>query len=122
MSSEGEDNNSQKLGIKQFPECRTRGYHILYAPQQPVLDIIFIHGLNGDSYKTWCHKKSKLYWPKDILPHDLRKARIITYGFDAHVAKLAEPAAQTNSRIEADLLFRTVTNKRNIDETVIFEK
>ena len=120
MSSDNEDNSLPEPVNRQFPECGTRGLHVLFEPEFPQLDIIFLHGLNGDSYYTWLHKKSKVYWPRDILPNDLRKARIITYGYDADVARLLEPASQTNLRIEADRLFRTLTNKRSIDGTVAF--
>lgn len=120
MSSDNGDNDSQGLGNVLFPKCGTRGLHTLFDPEYPQLDIIFLHGLNGDSYTTWLHRKSKVFWPRDVLPNDFRDARIITYGYDAHVTKFLESASQTNIRMEADRLFRDLTNKRNIDGTVSF--
>ena len=120
MSSGNGDNDSQGLRDGLFPECGTRGLHTLYDSDYPQLDIIFLHGLNGDSYNTWLHRKSMVFWPRDILPNDFRDARIIIYGYDADVAKLLDSASQTNIRMEADKLFRDLTNKRNIDGTVFF--
>ena len=68
----------------------TRGLRILKPPDDQthdVVDIIFIHGLNGDSERTWKHTKG-VYWPIDLLPKDIPNARILSYGYNADVAKL----------------------------------
>lgn len=48
------------------------------------MDIIAIHGLNGNAYSTWRHKNGTL-WLRDLLPNDLPGARIFTYGYPAEV-------------------------------------
>lgn len=50
------------------------------------LDIIAVHGLNGDCFKTWTNTKSKKFWLRDFLPQDLPRARVMTFGYDAAVA------------------------------------
>ena len=68
----------------------TRGLRILKPPDdqtQEVIDIIFIHGLNGDSARTWKHAKG-VYWPIDLLPKDIPNARILSFGYNADVTKL----------------------------------
>ncbi len=50
-----------------------------------VVDIVAIHGLNGDAYNTWTHQKSRNLWLRDQLPRDLPRARIYTYGYPSHL-------------------------------------
>ncbi|GAM27727.1 hypothetical protein SAMD00019534_109030 [Acytostelium subglobosum LB1] len=61
-------------------------------------DLIFIHGVNGHPFTTWANTpvapdstplpeaaidESKLVcWPKDWIPQDFPKARVITVGYD----------------------------------------
>lgn len=44
------------------------------------VDVVAIHGLNGDAYTTWEHENGTL-WLKDLLPQVLPGARIFTYGY-----------------------------------------
>ena len=50
------------------------------------VDIVAIHGLNGDAYNTWTFQKStdnRCLWLRDLLPDDIPGARIFTYGYPA---------------------------------------
>ncbi|KAH8769122.1 hypothetical protein F5883DRAFT_714206 [Diaporthe sp. PMI_573] len=47
------------------------------------LDIVLVHGLNGDSYTTWT--EDTVFWPHDLLPNVLPKARIMTFGYNANL-------------------------------------
>jgi hypothetical protein len=74
------DESSDKYGL--FP---------LYAPtidsvqsypateETNELDIVAVHGLNGDYYKTWTHD-NKL-WLRDFIPKDLPGVRVFSYGY-----------------------------------------
>ena len=51
------------------------------------LDIVFIHGLGGDSRKTWSRDHNpELFWPGLWLPleTELERARIFTFGYNAN--------------------------------------
>ncbi|KAF2872260.1 hypothetical protein BDV95DRAFT_379284 [Massariosphaeria phaeospora] len=48
------------------------------------VDIVAIHGLNGNAYTTW-KSKNGILWLRDLLPQDLPGARIYTYGYPAEV-------------------------------------
>jgi ankyrin repeat domain-containing protein 50 len=54
------------------------------AEQYPV-DIIAVHGLNGDAYKTWTHENGVL-WLRDLLPGLLPGCQVFTYGYPSQVA------------------------------------
>ena len=49
------------------------------------VDVVAIHGLNGDAYNTWTHQRTQSLWLKDRLPQDLPGARIYTYGYPSHL-------------------------------------
>ena len=48
------------------------------------IDIVAIHGVTGDAYKTWEHANGTL-WLRDFLPQDFPGSRVFSYGYDADV-------------------------------------
>lgn len=52
---------------------------------EKTVDIVAVHGLQGDAYKTWEHDNGSL-WLRDFLPADIPNARIMTFGYDSTVA------------------------------------
>ncbi|KAI0417993.1 WD40 repeat-like protein [Xylaria grammica] len=69
------------------------GLNLLFEPSEPRLDIIFVHGLQGGSRKTWSlHPTDPLtYWPREWLPLEpgFRHARIHSFGYDSDWRKSA---------------------------------
>jgi hypothetical protein len=49
-------------------------------------DIIAIHGINGDAWKTWEDKRTGKLWLQDFLPKKLKGARIYSFGYASEVA------------------------------------
>ncbi|TVY23462.1 Ankyrin repeat domain-containing protein [Lachnellula hyalina] len=49
------------------------------------VDIIALHGINGDAYTTFTAPSSKNLWLRDFLPRSFPGARIYTFGYDARV-------------------------------------
>lgn len=55
------------------------------------VDIVFVHGINGDRIDTWTYKdrdfpENNRMWPKDFLPDKLPNARIVSFGYNADFA------------------------------------
>ncbi|CAN9179325.1 unnamed protein product [Alternaria alternata] len=50
--------------------------------------IVAVHGLNGHREKTWT-TSGGVNWLRELLPHDLPNARILSWGYDANTQQLA---------------------------------
>lgn len=48
------------------------------------VDVIALHGLNGDACTTWTHANGTM-WIRDILPKYIPGCRVYTYGYAAKV-------------------------------------
>ncbi|KAH7342392.1 hypothetical protein BKA65DRAFT_552026 [Rhexocercosporidium sp. MPI-PUGE-AT-0058] len=67
------------------------------------LDIIFVHGLNpkashNHGRQTWTHK-NKIFWPGEILPNLLPKARVLLFEYNSQFASFG--ASTLNGVIES---------------------
>lgn len=74
LAVEGDDSGRGALGLVPVSQ-----------PQDPVVDLIFVHGLGGGSSKTWTKSKSpQNFWPA-WLPRDedFRHVRIHSYGYNS---------------------------------------
>ena len=80
-----EENSTLNKALQEqlFPNGHMYGVRVLHSPQNPVVDIVFVHGLNGNPYKTWMEPEKGVYWPVHLLPKDVPNARIMTFGYDA---------------------------------------
>ncbi|KAJ5225450.1 Alpha/Beta hydrolase protein [Penicillium chermesinum] len=68
------------------PSASHYGIKVLHADPSAVVDICFIHGLTGDREKTWTAHGHSTPWPQSLLPSRL-PARILTYGYNAHITQ-----------------------------------
>ncbi|KAH8151561.1 uncharacterized protein LAJ45_04182 [Morchella importuna] len=68
------------------------GVKLIASGKEPIVDIIAVHGLHGDAYKTWTAKPEKaggaeVMWLRDLLPTEIPNARILAYGYDSDPGK-----------------------------------
>ncbi|KAK4895529.1 hypothetical protein LTR27_006311 [Elasticomyces elasticus] len=61
---------------------------------EPVVDLVFVHGLNGHREKTWT-ADNHVFWPKDLLAHDLPNARLLAFGYDSRTHAPKDLSRQT---------------------------
>ncbi|OIW25313.1 hypothetical protein CONLIGDRAFT_622861 [Coniochaeta ligniaria NRRL 30616] len=62
------------------------GLQLLRSSPEPLVDIIFVHGLRGGSVKTWRKGDDPaLFWPKSWLPLEegFEHASIYSFGYDS---------------------------------------
>ncbi len=113
------DHVSQSLDSKPErpdPESIPLGLSVLHEPHdEHNADIIFIHGLGGSSYTTWCKNQAPdLFWPKEWLPRDdeIRTARIFSYGYDCTLKSPKQSPTFGISEFARQLLFDLVFGER----------
>ncbi|KAI9847286.1 MAG: hypothetical protein M1837_002873 [Sclerophora amabilis] len=70
----------EKLEIQRFEISE------VFCPDEPEVDVVFVHGLNGHPRNTWTSKNG-VFWPAQLLPKSLNtvNARILVYGYNANV-------------------------------------
>lgn len=62
------------------------GLRLLHSAPQPLIDVVFVHGLRGGSTKTWRKGNDpRLSWPQHWLPMepDLGHASIHSFGYES---------------------------------------
>lgn len=62
------------------------GLNLLFDSSEPVVDIVFVHGLGGGSRKTWTKDNDpQLFWPKEWLSRDpeFKHVRVHSFGYHA---------------------------------------
>jgi hypothetical protein len=101
-----------------FPKKQIYGLRILHEPPEPLVDIIFVHGLTGNSYDTWLEMRSGIYWPVQLFSKDVPDARIMAFGYDADVTKFLGPVGQNNIRDHASNLLGDLAARRAEDDSV----
>ena len=99
------------------------GLRQLWAPDHPstaIADVVFLHGLTGDSYRTWLHQSSGIHWPSTFLCQDIPDVRILAFGYDADVVNSWSAAGQDRVGTHAQNLLSSLADKR--DETESTER
>ncbi|KAF2272404.1 uncharacterized protein EI97DRAFT_470491 [Westerdykella ornata] len=105
-------------------ETRPYGPLFLYEPPNAEVDIILIHGLGGDRQNTWTWTNidgERCFWPADLLPTDLPRARVITWGYAARTINLVDVVSQAPLKSHADKLCTELSNLREgIEQRPLF--
>ncbi|KAI9703094.1 MAG: hypothetical protein M1820_005966 [Bogoriella megaspora] len=102
------------------------GVEPLWSPKDAIVDIVFIHGLNGNRELTWTNEAG-LFWPKDLLPNDIPQASILTWGYDANVLpeKFLGVISKNSIKNHAETFclnlqqYRTTTNSKTKERPLI---
>ena len=116
--------NSSYPGLGPSPDRRsqTLGLQVVHEPSpSAALDIIFVHGLGGDSQKTWSkNHNAELFWPGLWLPlePDMDKARILSFGYNASFRAGAPRNVSNIADFSKQLLFEMAFGKNKDGENL----
>ena len=80
------------------------------------LSIIAIHGLDGHPIESWEAGPGGKLWLKDFLPGDVRRARILTYGYDAYTRNREQLTDQSIYSHAENLVALVAANRRNVSQ------
>lgn len=98
----------------------------VFSSKPASVDVVFVHGLNGDPQKTWTAETSRTFWPSQLLPPILEEehARILVYGYDADVSSFTDGASKDKIHNHAEHLVAELAANRRIrrasDRPLIF--
>jgi hypothetical protein len=134
----GDSEAAPGLATTSLPRENGNGLRVLWSPQDAIAEcvkyfefaasifnlqiycdsIIFVHGLTGHREATWTAKGSDLPWPQELLPSEVPKARVLTFGYDARVLDWRSMVAQNRIANHSRNLVHAIANYRDRDNTV----
>ena len=91
------------------------GILTLHQPSEAVVDIVFVHGLSGDRERTWASTGENGCWPKELLPAQIPRARVLTFGYDAYITRPGK-VSQNRIRDHARDLVNELAGVRTTEE------
>ncbi|KAG9656867.1 hypothetical protein KCU64_g5581, partial [Aureobasidium melanogenum] len=98
-----------------------QGLEVVAEGQDPIIDIVALHGLNGHREKIWTAENG-VHWLRDLLPDDLPYARILCWGYDANTHATDRVSWQylyDHARTLVSELCRKRTITNSIDRPII---
>ncbi|RGP61270.1 hypothetical protein FSPOR_10099 [Fusarium sporotrichioides] len=95
------------------------GIHTLHSSEHDEIDIVFVHGLKGDCFKTWKAGGATEPWPKTLLPLELGTARVLTYSYDSTVTGKEDVPSQNRISNHAQNLLAALATLRQDDNTAL---
>ena len=100
-----------------------KGLKLLADPSYAFVDVVFVHGLAGDRERTWTSPSSDgscpVLWPRDLLPLYLPYVRIITFGYDAYIARLHGQVSINRIADHSSDLLKALVCLRGSDRTTL---
>ncbi|KAL4978235.1 hypothetical protein BDW66DRAFT_130584 [Aspergillus desertorum] len=97
---------------------RQYGLNVVHEAPDALVDIVFVHGLNGHPHRTWTSSKTGIFWPVDLLPDVLSscRVRILSYGYNANVTSFTDGASKDRILNHSETLAASLAANRTIKE------
>jgi alpha-beta hydrolase superfamily lysophospholipase len=93
----------------------------VYSHPDAKVDIVLVHGLNGDPKRSWTDTKSNVFWPTDLLPDSLKDqhANVHVYGYNADVYSRSHDRSSSDNFLfqHAQTLITHLTTYRKSEGT-----
>lgn len=88
----------------------------VFSTPDPLVDIVFVHGLNGHPLKTWTADNG-VFWPRDLLPTHLgdSRFRVLTYGYDARVSAFTDGVGKDHIHHHAENFAARLYTNRSVN-------
>ncbi|KAF2647563.1 ribonuclease-like protein p/mrp subunit [Lophiostoma macrostomum CBS 122681] len=92
----------------------------VFRGENPKVDIVAVHGLNGHPFKTWTTNESNKFWlgDADLLPFNLKESRILTFGYNAAVASLLGKTSSDRILQHAQTLVAELVADRELEDAM----
>ncbi|KUJ19713.1 uncharacterized protein LY89DRAFT_716235 [Mollisia scopiformis] len=83
-----EDDEAEINKAKTSPRREKYGLFDLYSPpaEEIEVDVVAVHGLNGDWEMTWTETTTGNMWLRDFVPIQCPKFRVMSFGYDSTFA------------------------------------
>ncbi|KAI0466974.1 ribonuclease-like protein p/mrp subunit [Xylaria cf. heliscus] len=90
----------------------------VYRGKNPDVDIVAVHGINGDAFNTFSSKNNNRFWlgDPDMLPHDVENSRILTYRYPASVATLLGSTSSDRILQHAQTMIAELVADRELED------
>ncbi|KAF2787873.1 ribonuclease-like protein p/mrp subunit [Melanomma pulvis-pyrius CBS 109.77] len=90
----------------------------IYRGDDPIVDIVAVHGLNGHPFQTWTTQNTNKFWlgDSDLLPSHLKRARILTFGYNAAVTALLGKTSSDRIMQHAQTLIAALVADRELED------
>ncbi|KAM0817195.1 putative cytochrome P450 [Seiridium cardinale] len=108
---------------------KTYGIQEIYRPtdREADVDIVAVHGLNGDATRTWTARKRNVSWLShpDFLPGYIENARVLVWGYNSSFSTLTgvEPSMNRIHHHAQTLVAQLFADRRlegRVDKPIIF--
>ncbi|KIW84516.1 hypothetical protein Z517_03766 [Fonsecaea pedrosoi CBS 271.37] len=89
----------------------------VYRAENPIVDVVAVHGLRGHAFKTWTDRESGKFWLGDpeLLPAHLKQARILTYGYNTSITAIFGKTSSDTILQHAHTLVAELVADRQMD-------
>ena len=106
-------NLSDKVSPTVDQDSRSQtGIRVLHRSKSSKVDVVAVHGLEGNLFKTWQHENQGM-WLKDFLPRKFEQSKIMTFGYNSKIRSNSVAGIQD----VASALLQSLYLERNEDET-----